>query len=182
MIPLIDVSAVLRSSVRAFYSDLVTRPTGAAVREQIERQLAEASDAPVVAIDFTHVGLLDFSCADEIVAKLILRHRDGAPGRHLLFRGMSESHLDAIEAVLEHHGLALALECSDGAWLLVGAVGDEERAAFRAALRLERLDAAALAGALGVTVEEAERWLSALARHRLVVRGDDGWVVLPRAS
>ena len=182
MIPHIDVSVVLRSSVRAIYSDLVTRPTGAAVREQIERQIAEAADAPVVAIDFSHVGLLDFSCADEIVAKLLLNHRDATPVRYLLFRGMSESHLDAIEAVLEHHGLAIALECSDGACLAVGAVGADERAAFRAALRLERVDAVALADALGAAVEEAERWLDALARHRLVARCDDGWVVLPRAS
>jgi hypothetical protein len=173
---------VLRSSVRAIYSDLVTRPTGAAVREQIERQLADAADAPFVAIDFSHVGLLDFSCADEIVAKLLLRHRDATPVRYLLFRGMSESHLDAIEQVLAHHGLAVALECSDGAWLLAGAVGDRERAAFREALRLGRVDAATLAEALGASPEEAAEWLDALARHRLVLRCDDGWIAVPRAS
>jgi hypothetical protein len=182
VIPLIDVSLVLRSSVRAIYTDLVTRSTGAAVREQIERQLDDAGDAPFVVIDFSHVGLLDFSCADEIVAKLLLRHRDASPGRHFVFRGMSESHLDALEAVLERHGLALALECSDGAWLVVGAVSDEERAAFRAALRLERVDAEALAEALGAEVVEAGRWLDVLARHRLVVRCDDGWVAVPLTS
>ncbi len=182
MIPLIDVSHVLRSSVRAVYSDLVTRSTGAAVREQIERQLADAADAPVVVIDFSHVGLLDFSCADEIVAKLLLRLRDSAPWRHLVFRGMSESHLDAIDAVLERHGLALCLECGDGAWLVVGAVGDAERDAFRAALEIGRVDARALAEALGTSAEEAARWLDVLERHRLVVRCDDGWVAVPQAS
>ena len=182
MIPLIDVSHVLRSAVRAVYSDLVTRPTGAAVREQIERQLADSADAPFVVIDFSNVGLLDFSCADEIVAKLLLRYRDANTRRHLVFRGMSESHLDAIDAVLERHGLALCLECSDGAWLAVGAVGDAEREAFRATLQLGRVDAKRLAEALGTEVEDAARWLDILEGHRLLLRCDDGWVAVPKAS
>ena len=69
MINHIDLGTVLRKTVCDLYSDLVTRPTGAAVRTGIEQQLAEAKDRTLTVIDFTHVGLLDFSCADEIVAK-----------------------------------------------------------------------------------------------------------------
>src|SRR5215208_4059847 len=74
----IDVSMVLRGTVCDLYSNLVTRSTGAAVRGEIEAQLAELRGRSVNVIDFSHVTLLDFSCADEIVAKLLLRFGVGA--------------------------------------------------------------------------------------------------------
>ncbi len=110
MIPSIDVSAVLRQAVRATYADLVTRATGRAVREHIE-QVYVADPAPdgVTRMDFTGVRCIDYSCADEIVAKL-LRDRF----RVLVLRGCSEAHLEALGPVLEGHGLAALLERADG--------------------------------------------------------------------
>lgn len=110
MIPSIDVSAVLRQAVRATYADLVTRATGRAVREHIE-QVYVADPAPdgVTRMDFTGVRCIDYSCADEIVAKL-LRERIHV----LLLRGYSEAHLEALAPVLEGHGLAVILEHADG--------------------------------------------------------------------
>src|SRR5207253_176085 len=68
----IDVHAVLQESVSGVYTDLVTRPTGRVVREGIERAMATAAGEVAVArIDFTRVGCIDYSCADEIVAKLL---------------------------------------------------------------------------------------------------------------
>ena len=106
MIPYIDVHAVLQQSVSG-YADLVTRPTGRAVRESIETTLG--AGIVMARIDFTGVGCIDYSCADEIVAKLL---RDS--GRVLLLLGISDGHREAIEPVLEGHGLAVLLERPDG--------------------------------------------------------------------
>ena len=107
MIRSIDVSAVLHQAGRATYADLVTRATGRAVREHIEQ--AYGDPAPVTRMDFGGVRCIDYSCADEIVAKL-LRDR-----MHLLLlRGCSEAHLEALTPVLEGHGLAVILERADG--------------------------------------------------------------------
>ena len=77
----IDLSVVLRETVSCeLYSNLVTRPTGAAVRAQIEALLRD-SDRVLAVIDFTHVRMIDFSCADEVVAKLLLRYCDDLPPR-----------------------------------------------------------------------------------------------------
>jgi hypothetical protein len=108
VIPYIDVHAVLQQSVSG-YADLVTRPTGRAVRESIETTLGP--DILLARIDFTGVGCIDYSCADEIVAKL-LRGAGGA--RVLLLLGISDGHREAIEPVLEGHGLAVLLEHPDG--------------------------------------------------------------------
>jgi len=77
----IDLSTVLRRTVCDLYSDLVTRPTGAAVRDGIEKQLSELGDRSLTVIDFSHVGLLDYSCADEIVAKLLMRYAGASAPR-----------------------------------------------------------------------------------------------------
>ena len=101
MINHIDVSSMLRKSVCELYSNLVTRPTGAAVRSEIEQELDRIGDRALTVIDFSHVGLLDFSCADEIVAKLLLQYiATDAPRRevYFVFRGISEAHMEAIEA------------------------------------------------------------------------------------
>jgi len=106
----IDVSAVLRQAVRASYADLVTRATGRAVREHIEQvYVADTGAAGVTRMDFTGVRCIDYSCADEIVAKLL---RDRI--RVLVLRGCSEAHLEALGPVLEGHGLAALLERADG--------------------------------------------------------------------
>ena len=172
MIHHIDVSSVLRRSVCELYSNLVTRPTGAAVRAAIEQQLAASPGKLLTIIDFTHVGLLDFSCADEIVARLLLRANAGALPHddYFLFRGVSEHHLDAIEAVLERHGLALVLEDAPGHPRVLGAVDDREREAFEAVVRLGRAAERDLAEALGIARGDAAALLDALCRRRLLFR------------
>ena len=128
MIRHIDLSSVLRQSVCDLYSNLVTRPTGAAVRTEIEQLIAGTPGPSLTVIDFSHVGLLDYSCADEVVAKLLLRFStEPAPcDAYFVFRGMQESHLHAIEAALARYGLALVFESHDGRTVLVGAIDDDE--------------------------------------------------------
>lgn len=195
MINHIDVSSVLRRTVCDLYSNLVTRPTGAAVRTEIEQQLAGSRGRTLTVIDFSNVNLLDFSCADEIVAKLLLRHgaREpladaGAAARgadpesresYFIFRGLHEAHLDAIEAVLERHGLALVAEAADGGRPhLVGIVDDGERAAWETLSRLGVAALDELASATGRPRDDAAALLEALCRRRVVMRLDEVYVAL----
>ena len=177
----IDVSSVLRQTVSCeLYSNLVTRPTGAAVRTQIEALLADSRERSLTVIDFSHVGMIDFSCADEVIAKLLLRY--GSAERtdreaYFLFRGVTDDHWDAIETVLERHGLALVLETDDGA-RVVGTVDDGERVAWEKVLELGRTGPADLATALGGQESDAEAVLDALHRRRLVMRTDEGYIAV----
>lgn len=108
----IDVGDVLRQAVAGNYSNLVTRPTGVAVRSFIEARLRSTDDGVVTVIDFSRVGMMDFSCADEIVAKLVLQQELAKPSR-VVFSGLSESHLEAIDVVLERHGMVLVSHEAD---------------------------------------------------------------------
>lgn len=188
MINHIDVSSMLRKSVCELYSNLVTRPTGAAVRCEIEQELDRIGDRALTVIDFSHVGLLDFSCADEIVAKLLLQYVSvDTPRRevYFLFRGISESHMEAIEAVLERHRLALVTQHGDGQSRLVGITDLEERRAWEIIAQLgagASADVADVAEAIGLSADDAERTLDKLWRRRLLIRHDHGYVAVGSAS
>ena len=67
----IDVGEVLQRTQTSLYSHLVTRPTGRAVRMAIKTQLQGNSNRSFSLIDLSEVVILDFSCADEVVAKLL---------------------------------------------------------------------------------------------------------------
>jgi hypothetical protein len=117
----IDVSGLVRRTVATLYSHLVTRPTGSAVRMAIESQLAEAGETSCSLIDFSQVSVLDFSCADEVVAKLLVRYleADRPQEAFFVFSGV-ERHREPIEAVLERRGLA-AVARDEGGLELLGA-------------------------------------------------------------
>ena len=180
MINHIDLSTVLRRTVCDLYSNLVTRPTGAAVRTAIEMQLAELGGRTVTVIDFSNVSLLDFSCADEVVAKLLLPYCDDLPPRdaYFVFRGMSETHLDALEHVLERHQLALILQQEDGLPTIVGAVSDVERKAWETVIELGSATCDEVAHRIGATLEAIEPVLNVLTRRRLMMKLEDQWVAV----
>lgn len=181
MINHIDICSVLQTSVGTLYSNLVTRPTGAAVRIGIERQLDEIGDRALTILDFSHVRLLDFSCADEIVAKLLLQYVSlDIPRRevYFLFYGMSESHMDAIDAVLERHGLALVSQLPDKNPCLMGRVDGDQRQIWETMRDLGSGELADVASAAGLAPELVERALDDLWRRRLVIRQDNEYVSL----
>lgn len=130
----IDVSQLLgevlgdvRRSVTSLYSSLVTRQTGRAVRAAIEMQLVGAGKLSLSLIDFSEVAIIDFSCADEVVAKLLQRYLDdGPPDALFVFRGIHEPHRDQIETVLRRQGLAAVVESHPGIFAVAGEHSDDE--------------------------------------------------------
>jgi hypothetical protein len=137
------------------------------------------SDRALTVIDFTHVRMIDFSCADEVVAKLLLRYCDDLPPReaYFIFRGVSEAHWDAIEVVLEQRGLALLVEEEHGLELR-GALSDRERRAWEVVRRLGQAAPADVADDIGADDADAERLLAALHKRRLVMLVDGGYALV----
>jgi len=171
----IRVERVLRETLRAPYRDLVTRPTGRAVRSCIQTALA-TEPARLACLDFSAVGLVDFSCADEVVAKLLLSAPEGT---YLLLQGLTDEQLVAIEYVLDRQELAALVRDADTgrAWP-VGRVGADLQTAFAHLQRLGASTAAVLAEHLGWAAAHTEDVLQGLARLRLV-RASDGCYATP---
>jgi len=165
----IDVGSVLRHSANLPFSDLVTRPTGAAVRKCIQTELAALSEGDVALLDFSQIGMMDYSCADEVVAKLLIAlASQEAHAGYIVFHGITDAHLEAIEVVLEHHGLALVVQFADGGARLVGAVTDQERSIWESVYtRGPSLAGAPSSAAQNDSVETA-RILESLLHRRLL--------------
>jgi hypothetical protein len=179
----IDLAALHARTVTSFYSALVTRPTGRAIRMGVEGQLGEIGERPgrvLSILDFSQVHLLDYSCADEIVAKLLLRFAadDRPVDAYFLARGLQEHHLDPVEAVLEHHSLLMVAETSPGKYSLLGPT---EPAAREFWMRLTLRGRAPLAELAGEEVRRddmpPERLLSTLTRQRVALMSEGGMAV-----
>ncbi len=124
----IDVANVLRKSVESLYSHLVTRPTGRAVRLAIEEQVSSSKRTALSLIDLSDVTVMDFSCADEIVAKLLMRflEEDRPADALFVFRGVRQSLHEPIQTVLERQELLAVAQDGKGGCVLVGTRTEEE--------------------------------------------------------
>lgn len=182
----IDVGDLLQKTVASLYSDLVTRQTGRAVRLAIEARLDEvrldrAEPASLSLIDFSEVKVLDFSCADEVVAKLIQRYQEPeGPEALFVFRGVRGPHRDPIDVVLTRQGLAAVAETDGGRFELLGAATPTEAATWRVLEDRGLLAGEDLRTALpGI---DGRRALDRLADRRLAFRSPvtGGWHALSR--
>lgn len=123
----VDVRELLQRTVASLYSHLVTRPTGRAVRIAIESQLEELGAPALSQVDLSSVAILDYSCADEVVAKLLLADRRRAAPAFFVLRGVQAHHRHPIQEVLERHGLAVVAEIRPGRFDLMGVGSEGER-------------------------------------------------------
>jgi len=170
----IDVGAIVARTMAPLRPNLVTRPTGRAVRAAIEKRLRGSAKAPFVSlIDFTRIRVLDFSCADEIVAKLLVRYMraDRPCDVFFLFRAVGDVHGQSVEEVLRRHGLAAVCDFANGGFQLLGSVSEGERAAWQTLETHRRIGPEGVADALG---DRGDALLRRLAERRLVFREPNG--------
>lgn len=167
----IDVGRLVQRNVASLYSSLVTRPTGQAVRLAIENLLAEeVGPVSLSVIDLSQVTIIDFSCADEVVAKLLLRflEEDRPHDAFFVFRGIQELHRDPIEVVLERQTLAAVAETESGAFELIGTATFKELEVWRAVEGRGRVKPGEVRSLMpGNGAEEA---LGRLVQRRLIFR------------
>ena len=166
----IDVGGLVRKTVTSLYSHLVTRPTGRAVRMAIETQLSGAGERSLSLIDLSEVTILDYSCADEVVAKLLQRYlHEGAHEAFFVFCGVHEPHRDQIQVVLERQGLIAVVETEAGSFELLGAPEPIEAASW---LILEQHGLVAAEAVTGLYPDEGARAaLDRLVERRVAFRG-----------
>ena len=165
-----------RVSVASLYKrDLVTRQTGRTVRLTIESMFSQEDWDTLTGLDFHDVAIIDFGCADEVVAKLVLgtMPADGRRRERFFFvRGLCDHHLDPLESALRRRDLAVAAESDSGHPILVGAASEGEASVWEALWQQGRAGAGSLATVLGIQRGHAAALLEALYVKRLLLRDD----------
>ncbi len=164
----VDVQSLLERSVANLYSHLVTRPTGRAVRLAIESQLEELGTPALSLVDLSSVAILDYSCADEVVAKLLLGSGRWGRVTFIVLRGVRAHHREPIEAALERHDLAVVAETSKDSFELIGPCSDAERALWVRIEESRRVVATEIANVLDETA--GHQALPTLIERRLLFR------------
>lgn len=166
------------------YSCLVTRQTGRAVRLSIEEQLTGRERPVVTVLDFREVSVIDFSCADEVAAKLAGSAVGPGEGRDeeifFLYTGLDDHHLAPVQSALRRRDLAVAGERADGTPVVLGDLEDGPRRAWEHLCRAGGARARDVARELGLEAEAAAGLLRALYRRRMVLRRADEFVSLKR--
>ena len=173
--PTIDLRSILQETVSGWYGDLVTRPTGHAVRRGVEEVLAEYDGEQVAVIDFSSVRLLDLSCADEVVAKLLLQYGSTRP---FLLRGISEDHQEALEPVLRGHGLAAVARDRMGRPHFLGVITERVRVALIMLAERGSAEVEDVAEHLAVPTSAAREVLDELLERRLALTNATGSQVI----
>lgn len=159
---------------------LVTRETGQAVRSVIGREIGALTAGEVMTLDFSGVGVIDFSCADECLAKLLTRLIAGEYGeKYLRLTGLGESQRENIHVALERKRLPALLVQPDGTWDCLGTITPHLRETLRLIVARHRISARELMRLLDLELTTASTRLGSLHRLRLVSRrertiGDGG--------
>ncbi len=167
-------------------SDLVTRPSGQAIRERIERDIAKEKDGEVIALDFSKIGIIDYSCADEIAAKLISRLVSGEYGdKYIVLKGLNENQKENIEVALERKDLAVMAELKGGIRSIIGNLNNYLKETLEAIIGKGRITAGELSDELKLPANTSGTRLLNLYKKKLVRRITEAraegrvWVYLP---
>ena len=171
----IDLRHILQRTGATTYNDLVTRPTGKAVRSGIEQALADVDGGQLAVIDFGQVRCLDISCADEIVGKLLLEY---GQARYFVLCGLAESHCHAIDQILERHQLAVVARDREGRVQVLGPVEETARRVFGSLCDMGAAGPDEIASRLRVPPHAAREALDELLARHLVQQSADGYVAL----
>lgn len=167
----VAVGDLIREATGSATSHLVTRETGAAVRAAIAERLQGVERGGVLTLDFSAVGIIDFSCADECLAKLVLRLNAGEYGeKYLCLSGLGESQRENIQVALERKKLPAVLVGEGAAWECLGTLTPHLRETLRLVSERNGMSARELADLLGIELTAASTRLINLHRVRLVRR------------
>ena len=169
-----DLYRILKEELKNGSSDLVTRQSGQAIRERIEKDIVIEEDRSVVAIDFSGIGIVDYSCADEIVAKLVSRLLSNEYGeKYIVLKGLNEHQKENIEVALERKDLAVMAIMENGTELLLGNLNNYLKETLGIIVEKDLVTAKDLSGLMKLEANTSGTRLLNLHKKRLVARKDE---------
>ena len=169
-----DLYKLLKEELGNGSKDLVTRQSGQAIRERIERDIEQEPEGSVIALDFTKIGVIDYSCADEIVAKLVSRLLASEYGdKYLLLAGLNENQKENIEVAVERKDLAVMAEMKDGSRSVLGNLNSYLKDTLDFIVKKKKATSKELSDAKKIEANTSGTRLLNLYKKRLVKRVEE---------
>jgi hypothetical protein len=162
---------ILKEELKNGSSDLVTRPSGQVIRNRIEKDMENEKDGEIIALDFSKIGIIDYSCADEVVAKLISRLLSGEYGdKYIILTGLNENQRENIEVALERKELAVMAQMKNGKKALLGNLNNYLKETLNLILKKGKITASDLSEYLKLPANTSGTRLLNLHKKRVVRR------------
>jgi hypothetical protein len=155
-------------------NNLVTRETGVVIRERLERELMMEADPTVAFFDFSGVGVIDYSCADEVIAKLTSRLLSNEYGeKFIVLEGLSSNQMENIAVALERKKLAVLYLQERGGWQVIGFLNNYLRKTLVSVMERGSIILRELAQEGGIGLNTAGTRLLNLYKKRLIWRSEE---------
>ena len=169
-----NIYKLLKEELKNGSSDLVTRQSGQVIRERIKRDIEKEKDGEVIALDFSKIGVIDYSCADEIVAKLISRLLSNEYGdKYILLAGLNDNQKENIEVALERKDLAVIADMKNGKKILLGNLNNYLKETLELIVKKGKITAKELSEIMKLEANTSGTRLLNLHKKRLVKRIDE---------
>jgi hypothetical protein len=169
-----NIYKLLKEELKNGSSDLVTRQSGQVIRERIKRDIEKEKDGEVIALDFSKIGVIDYSCADEIVAKLISRLLSNEYGdKYILLAGLNDNQKENIEVALERKDLAVIADMKNGKKILLGNLNNYLKETLELIVKKGKITAKELSEIMNLEANTSGTRLLNLHKKRLVKRIDE---------
>jgi hypothetical protein len=150
--------------------EMTGRLRGVRIREALEKILGEEKGSLRVVLDFSGMGSIDFSWADEVVAKMISRLWSDEYGKKfLVLKNLSSSQAENIGVALERKRLAILTTGPEG-WRIIGSLNNYLIHTLNRVMKKKQLTLRELSEEEGIEMNTSGTRLLNLYKKRLVVR------------
>lgn len=152
------------------------RREGRALADRLLAHLAASEPDSILPVDFGKVIFMDFSCADELMTRVLRRIRSGELGtRFILLQDISPSVEENLAAVFAIRDLVCPKRTQGGTIELLGKIGPELTETYQLAVRKGKMTARdVLAIAPDVGISAISNRLAKLQTMGLLVRTQEG--------
>ena len=126
------------------------------------------------ALDFSKIGVIDYSCADEVIAKLVSRLLSSEYGdKYLLLIGLNDNQKENIEVALERKDLAVIAEMREGKRTVLGNLNNYLKDTLDLIVKKKKVTSKDLADARKLEANTSGTRLLNLHKKRLVRRVEE---------
>jgi hypothetical protein len=166
----LSLKKLTQSLLKNGSKEMTDRSRGIRIREGLERVLGEEKRPLCIVLDFSGMGSVDFSWADEVVAKMISRLWSGEYGeKFLVVKNLSPSQAENIGVALERKKLAVLTTGTEG-WRLIGSLNNYLLHTLTRVMKKRQLTLRELSEEEGIEMNTGGTRLLNLYKKRLVVR------------
>jgi hypothetical protein len=166
----LSLKKLTRALLKNGSREMTGRSRGVRIRQAIEKILGEEKGSLRIVLDFSGMGSIDFSWADEVVAKMISRLWSGEYGeKFLVLKSLNPSQAENIGVALERKKLAVLTTGPEG-WRIIGSLNNYLIHTLNRVMKKRQLTLRQLSEEEGIGMNTSGTRLLNLYKKRLVVR------------